>query len=140
MIFKAVSTIPPFLHLDSTSEAAWAGFEAIRGRFKGSERGGGGLEPVTRGEYSGDLDGVGFGNGGSLDFDFDVGFDDEGGDGEWALAIWSLVRKTSCGYVASDAIIFEAAEHIRMVDGGREEWLPSGSEASASSWSAPIGD
>jgi len=48
-------------------------------------------------------------------------------EGEEAFAICNRVRRTSWGYVASDAIILEAAEHIRMVDGDREDWLPSGS-------------
>ena len=48
-------------------------------------------------------------------------------DGEEAFAICRRVRKTSWGYVASDAIILDAAEHIKMVDGDREDWFPSGS-------------
>jgi hypothetical protein len=34
--------------------------------------------------------------------------------------ICNRVRNTSCGYVARDAIIFENAEHTRMVLGDRE--------------------
>jgi len=48
-------------------------------------------------------------------------------EGEEAFAICNRVRRTSWGYVASDAIILEAAEHIRIVDGDREDWFPSGS-------------
>ena len=50
----------------------------------------------------------------------------DGGDGEdegkgWFRRICRRVRRTSCGYVTRDAIIFEKAEHIRMVDGGSDE-------------------
>jgi len=55
-------------------------------------------------------------------------------DGEEAFAICNRVRKTSWGYVASDAIILDAAEHIRMVDGDREDWFPSGSVDQPSSY------
>jgi hypothetical protein len=48
-------------------------------------------------------------------------------EGEEAFAICKRVRRTSWGYVASDAIILEAAEHIRIVDGDSEDWFPSGS-------------
>jgi len=54
-------------------------------------------------------------------------------EGEEAFAICNRVRRTSWGYVASDAIILEAAEHIRMVDGDREDWFPSGSDCQLSS-------
>lgn len=44
----------------------------------------------------------------------------EGGD-EGERRIWSRVRRTSCGYVASEATILEKALHMRIVPGEREE-------------------
>lgn len=57
--------------------------------------------------------------------------DDDAKTGEdWGLAICNRVRSTSCGYVTSEAIIFENAEQDKIVAGDRDEWLPSGSDAS----------
>jgi hypothetical protein len=60
-------------------------------------------------------------------------------EGEEAFAICRRVRRTSWGYVASDAIILEAAEHIRIVDGDREDWFPSGSVHQPLHYEADVG-
>lgn len=94
-------------------------------------RGSGGSEPVTKGEYNGRW--VGKRRGGAVldpvgvmaedvDGGVDLGPDALAAGGfEFSLRICRRVRRTSWGYVASDATILENALQTRMVEGGRDE-------------------